>query len=92
MLVKLKDGVNESLDDRCPTVTENTDSLRNFFTKYVSEIQLLTDGLRVGSDEDAGTVFAYTGNLNKFFYISKGKMAFLSSLDILPDYDKALTR
>lgn len=89
MLVKLKDGVNESLDDRCPTVTENTDSLRNFFTKYVSEIQLLTDGLRVGSDEDAGTVFAYTGNLNKFFYISKGKMAFLSSLDILPDYDKA---
>ena len=89
LLVKLKDGVNESLDDRCPTVTENTDSLRNFFTKYVSEIQLLTDGLRVGSGEDAGTVFAYTGNLNKFFYISKGKMAFLSSLDILPDYDKA---
>ena len=90
LLVKLKDGLNETLDDRAPTITENTDSLRNYFTKYVSEIQLLTDGLRVNQNTDnAGTLFAYTGDLNKFFFIGKGKMAFLSSLDSLPDYDKA---
>jgi len=90
LLVKLNDGVNEDLNVRAPMITENTDSLRNYFTKYVSEIQLLTDGLRVNqNDSTAGTLFAYTGDLNKFFYISKGKMAFLSSLDPVPGYDKA---
>lgn len=45
------------------------------FSKFES-IELLTDGLRVGEGtSNAGTVFSYTGMLNRFFFISKGKTA-----------------
>ena len=45
-------------------------------------MQLLTDGLRVNEGTaDAGTLFAYTGDLNKFYFIGKGKMMWLQSLD-----------
>ena len=56
------------------TVTNNTKDLVDLFDNYFSSIELLTDGLRVGEDTDeAGTVFAYRGVLNRFFFIGKGK-------------------
>lgn len=81
LLVKLKDGINEETTDRAPMYTSNASELRDYFSTYVDEVQLLTDGLRVDEGtSNAGTVFAYTGDLNKFFYIGKGKMAFMTSV------------
>lgn len=82
LLVKLKDGVNEDINARAPQFTHSEQELRDFFSTYVDEIQLLTDGLRVGEGSpDAGTMFAYTGTLNKFFFISKGKLCYATSSD-----------
>lgn len=89
MIVKLKDGVNDTISVRAPKFTKNEAELRDYFNTYIKEIQLLTDGMRVGTGTDnAGTVFVYTGMLNRFFFISKGKMYYLSSLDSI-SYDRA---
>lgn len=88
MLVKLYDGQNPNdlthPTDSAPEYTHSEAELRSYFETYVKEIQLLTDGLRVGEGTDkAGTAFTYSGDLNRFYFISKGKMAYMSSLDIL---------
>ena len=71
MLVKVKDDAT----DFPATTTTSQDLIDNCFSKYES-IELLTDGLRVGQGtSNAGTVFAYTGELNRFFFIGKGKTA-----------------
>ncbi len=89
LLVKLKDGINSDPDVLAPWETYSTQELEDYFTTYVDEIQLLTDGLRVGTGTaDAGTVFAYTGDLNRFFFIGKGKMFYYSALDSLEGYDR----
>ena len=84
MLIKLYDGKNqdgtppyEALD-----YTHSRAELREYFTEYIKEIDLLTDGLRVNEDNDnVGTVFSYTGDLSRFYFISKGKMSYTSSLE-----------
>ena len=86
LLVKLQDEL-----DNVPeyTETETTITLREYFTNYIKEIDLLTDGMRVDEgSSDAGTVFAYTGDLNKFYFIGKGKMAYGKSLYNYP-FDRA---
>jgi len=71
LLVKVKDDAT----DFPATTSTATGLIDSCFSKYES-IELLTDGLRVGEGtSNAGTVFAYTGTLNRFFYISKGKTA-----------------
>lgn len=73
VLVKLKDDVTDV--PRTDMYTFSDSALYSYFNKYVKELQLLTDGLRVNENTaDAGTLFAYTGDVNKFFYISKGKL------------------
>ena len=77
-LIKLKDfpEVSQSAgwDER--TIQRTPEDLINVFTKYFQSIELLTDGLRVGeNDTTSGTVFAYTGVLNRFYFIGKGKTA-----------------
>ena len=63
--------------ERAPSTTSSYSDLVNIFTDYIESIELLTDGLRVGEDgtTSAGTVFCYTGTLNRFFFIGKGKLA-----------------
>ncbi len=86
LLVKLYDGKNqdgtppyEALD-----YTHSKAELKNYFTEYIKEMDLLTDGLRVNTDNDnVGTVFAYTGDLSRFYFISKGKMSYTSSLETI---------
>lgn len=73
VLVKLSDKF-DALNDRAPIYTYSVSDLYSYYNKYISEMQLLTDGLRVGEGtSSAGTVFAYTGILDKFFFIGKGK-------------------
>ena len=86
MLVKLQDDFG---DNAVPEYTYSKQELKNFFQNFIKEIQLLTDGLRVNENTaDAGTLFAYTGDLNKFYFIGKGKMAFKHSLNSDP-FDRA---
>lgn len=87
LLVKLKDGVNEDISDRAPQFTYSEQDLYDYFSTYVSEIQLISDGLRVGEEgaDNVGTMFAYTGMLNKFFFIGKGKMHYSYSTDFEPN-------
>ncbi len=69
MLVKLPNDVDDA-----PKSTSSQSDLINYFNNYVSGVELLTDGVRVAEESDnAGTLFSYTGTLNKFFFISKGK-------------------
>ena len=85
-LVKVRDGV--SMDYSTDEHTQTWESLINYFDKYFESMELLTDGVRVGAStatSDAGTVFTYTGNLNRFFFISKGKMFYMAS-DRAPFY------
>ena len=54
--------------------TDTDSALYAYFDKYVDELVLLTDGMRVEEGEvDAGTVFTYSGLLNRFYFIGKGK-------------------
>ena len=81
-LLKLKDFTEVSQDEGWAERTwqNSTSELINVFDKYYESIELLTDGLRVGEGTDAaGTVFAYRGVLNRFYFIGKGKTASYSS-------------
>lgn len=44
-----------------------------FITNNIQFVKLLTDGLRVGSGLDAGTVFNCSGTYNRFFFLGKGQ-------------------
>ena len=70
--------------------THSWSDITNYFDKYIDAIELLTDGVRIGgTTSNAGTVFSYTGSLNRFYFISKGKQAYLSSLESSSSADRA---
>ena len=72
-LVKLKEDTTD-----IPKLTYTRSALvDDMIAPYFESVQLLTDGLRVGEegDPDVGTVFSYSGKLNKFFFLGKGKTA-----------------
>ena len=73
VLVKLKDDFDYETG-QAEKFTYTDSALYNYYNKYVDEMQLLTDGMRLkeGTD-DAGTLFTYSGMLNKFYFIGKGK-------------------
>lgn len=67
--------LNDDYSGRTEEYTYTDSALYSFYDKYVDEMQLLTDGLRVNQNtDDAGTLFAYTGDVNRFYFISKGKL------------------
>ncbi len=71
VLVKLQDDFGAQPEE----FTYTDSALYSYYHKYVKELQLLTDGLRVNENTtNAGTLFAYTGDLSKFYFISKGKL------------------
>ena len=55
----------------------------NYITPRIKSVQLLTDGLRIGSVEEqtSGTVFNCSGTYNKFFIIGKGQAREKSDLN-----------
>ena len=72
VLVKLTNDF-DFVNGQSEAYTYSEEDLYTFFDTYVDELQLLTDGLRVGNGDDAGTIFSYSGSLNRFYFISKGK-------------------
>lgn len=72
LVVKLKnkivpDSINETYDTK--------EQIINYLRNNVKSIQLLTDGLRIGEGENAGTVFncPSTDVYNRFFFLGKGQ-------------------
>ena len=47
--------------------------LINYIGDNVASVQLLTDGLRIGEGQQAGTVFNISGTYNRFFMLGKGQ-------------------
>ena len=89
LLVKVKDY---DISNKAPQSTSSWSALINYFTNYIDEVVLLTDGMRVEEGEaDAGTVFTYSGILNRFYFIGKGKNSFISSSSSSSAYDLAPT-
>ncbi len=50
-----------------------TSELINYISNNVTAVQLLTDGLRIGEGEAAGTAFNISGTYDRFFMIGKGQ-------------------
>lgn len=55
------------------TRLQNTQQLINYINNNVASVQLLTDGLRIGEGQNAGTVFNISGTYNRFFMLGKGQ-------------------
>lgn len=94
-LVKVKDNVNAA---RHPTYTyswnNGSTSLISYLDTYIDEVQLLTDGTRLNENtDDAGTMFAYSGELNRFYFLGKGNDQWFGSSEadenphLAPTYD-----
>lgn len=47
--------------------------LVNYIDYNVESVQLLTNGMRIGSGSNRGTVFNISGNYNRFFFLGKGR-------------------
>ena len=45
----------------------------DYFATNVASMKLLTDGIRIGSGYNAGTVFNCSGEYNRFFFLGKGQ-------------------
>ena len=93
-LVKAKDNAGDPYKFTYSWNKNGFSSLINFFDTYIDEVELLTDGLRLNENtDDAGTMFSYSGELNKFYFISKGANYLFGSSESLwwphygPTYD-----
>ena len=68
-LVKVDDNATNE-----PRYTSTWSDVIDYFDTHIDEVVLLTDGTRLNTDtEDAGTMYSYSGELNRFYFISKGK-------------------
>ncbi len=52
---------------------DTKDQLITYITNNIKSVQLLTDGLRIGTGEGIGTVFNCSGTYNRFFFLGKGQ-------------------
>ena len=68
---KIHDETNDPYDGAWE-FTNKTD-LINYIKDNISHVKLLTDGVRIGDDLDAGTVFNASGTYNRFFFLGKGQ-------------------
>lgn len=51
----------------------NRSALIQYINTYINSVELITNGMRIGSGNNIGTVFNISGNYNRFFIIGKGK-------------------
>ena len=75
-LVSVKDDASPISDNT--SVSGNTafttrEELVQYIGSQIAYVQLLTDGMRVGEGVNKGTVYNFSGTLNKFLFLSKGQ-------------------
>ena len=76
VILKLKNSLTLITEDGTydDTYFTTKEQIINYFTNNVESMQLLTDGLRIGSGQDVGTVFnCPIDEYNRFFFIGKGQ-------------------
>lgn len=74
LLVAVKNGFNPDLNNpRYVSQIANYRDLVQYISESIDFVQLLTDGMRVGSDKNAGTFFPVQGSFNRFFFLGKGQ-------------------
>lgn len=74
LLVAVKNGFNPDLNNpRYASQIANRRDLVQYISESIDFVQLLTDGMRVGSDKNAGTLFPVQGSFNRFFFLGKGQ-------------------
>ncbi len=74
LLVAVKNGFNPDLNNpRYVSQIANYRDLVQYISESIDFVQLLTDGMRVGSDMNAGTLFPVQGSFNRFFFLGKGQ-------------------
>ena len=74
LLVAVKNGFNPDLNNpRYVSQIANYGDLVQYIGESIDFVQLLTDGMRVGSDKNAGTLFPVQGSFNRFFFLGKGQ-------------------
>lgn len=78
LVVKLRNNIYHAPDaagfGHHQSFYNSKDSIISYLSRNVESIQLLTDGLVIGSDDQIGTVFnAPVDEYNKFFFLSKGQ-------------------
>ena len=79
LIVAVKNSTSNAGVHREPGIDntwfETKQELINYLANNIDSIQLLTDGLRIGSGSDysIGTVFNCEGTYNKFFFLGKGQ-------------------
>ena len=61
-------------NNMAPYSVSSRSDLINYISDYIESVQLLTNGMRIGSGDNVGTVFNISGSYNRFFFISKGKL------------------
>ncbi len=70
MMVAVKDDYSTLSTD----FTDKTaDQIRSFISNYIDSVFVITDGLRLSSGTNPGTMFTVRGKFNRFFFLSKGK-------------------
>lgn len=74
LLVAVKNGFTPDLNNsRYASSITNYRDLVNYIGSSIDFVQLMTDGMRVGSGENAGTLFPVQGSFNRFFFLGKGQ-------------------
>lgn len=78
LVVKLRNNIYHAPDaagfGHHQSFYESKDSIISYLSRNVESIQLLTDGLVIGENDQIGTVFnAPKDEYNKFFFLSKGQ-------------------
>lgn len=74
LLVAVKNSFTPNLNNpRYASSINNYRDLVNYIGSSIDFVQLLTDGMRVGSGQNAGTLFPVQGSFNRFFFLGKGQ-------------------
>lgn len=74
LLVAVKNSFTPDLSNpRYASSITNYRDLVSYIGSSIDFVQLMTDGMRVGSGENAGTLFPVQGTFNRFFFLGKGQ-------------------
>lgn len=74
LLVAVKNSFTPNLNNpRYASSITNYRDLVNYIGSSIDFVQLMTDGMRVGSGQNAGTLFPVQGAFNRFFFLGKGQ-------------------
>lgn len=97
-LVKVNDNVPAAMHSTYTYAWDNANntwtsaSLIDYLETYIDEVQLLTDGTRLNEGtDDAGTMFTYSGELGRFYFLGKGKDYWFGSHESDPSPQMAPT-